>query len=170
MLVTVAGSVEPSIAGPPEPVLTQDQREELAQQVLELMFQYMQVPLMKCVKLRMVVMFATGSCLYSIAMAHLTEDEFYEWNCVSQYANGVAKEPQREAEVKRLAQGVANRYKDTIEAEHMQEPPEYEAIVKSLDIALDVHMIYGVKIMYFCINGDSASVVEVLWSGLGEEV
>ena len=84
----------------------------------------------------MMVTPATASCLHSpIAMALLSEEELYEWSCVALYANGAAKEPQRAAEEKRLANGVANGYKEMIEAEYLQEPAECRAIARSLDIA-----------------------------------
>ena len=118
--------------------------------------------------LRVVLTPAIGSCLYScIVLAKASTDFVYEWHCTTRLSNGVARDPERAAAEKDMAQKIASKYETDVDAERIPMPAEYEPIACALGVTLDVHFLYAGELVHFYINRGSDVTVRLFLSGSG---
>ena len=110
-------------------------------------------PAEECACVRLLVVPAIGSCIYTcIALSKSSSDTYYEWTCVCRHANGVAKDQERVLSEQRMARDIASQYKADVDPEHTPDSDEYAAIAVALSVTLDVHFFYSGDFVHFRIN------------------
>ena len=105
-----------------------------------------------------------GSCFYSCIWlgTEATSEQLREWQCAHRHANSVAKDAEREAFEKKVAQEIADRYQKGIDAEKIPEEWQYEDIAKASDVTVDVFMLHKTA-MQSTVNPGAKKSIKALY-------